>query len=452
VARVLTQVEELPENRVRLEVEVPSADVKHAVEHAASDLAKSLRIPGFRKGRVPMPVLFTRVGKDRVYAEAIETHIGGWFWNAAARSRIRPVASPEYLYDVPSSDAESFRFTATVPVQPLPEPADWTQLEVPAADADVPAELVDAELERLRESVAELAPVEGRPAREGDTVVLDVETPTGQAERDVVVDLGTGRLVSELESGVVGMNAGETREVAMGEGDDAQAVTVTLKDVKEKLLPDLDDDLARSASEFEALADLRGDIESRLREQLEDESASAFRAAAVDALVEASSVDPSSALVDARANELLRGLLGSLERRGLSVETYLQLAGQSAQDLQERVRAEARQSVARELVLEAVAEKLGIDIDDERVDAFVREQAELADEDPEESLERVRAAGRYESLREDLRLREALDRVAAEVKPIPVELARAREKLWTPGQERSERETTLWTPASKEPA
>src|SRR3712207_5397752 len=147
MGRVQTRVEELPENRVRLTVEVPSADVRHAIEHAASDLAGSARIPGFRKGKVPRQVLLARVGKERLYAEAVESHIGGWFWSAAARSRIRPVTQPSYDYDLPASEDETFRFTATVDVQPKVHVADWSELEVPATDVDVPAELVDQAVE-----------------------------------------------------------------------------------------------------------------------------------------------------------------------------------------------------------------------------------------------------------------------------------------------------------------
>ena len=98
------QVEELGDSKVRLTVEVPSADVKHAVEHAASDLASNVKIPGFRKGKVPMPVLVKRIGKERLYTEAVESHIGAWFWNAAAQTRIRPVEQPEYGYDLPEGD------------------------------------------------------------------------------------------------------------------------------------------------------------------------------------------------------------------------------------------------------------------------------------------------------------------------------------------------------------
>ena len=132
-----TQVEELSDNRVRLRVDVPPADLQHAVEHATSDLARSVKVPGFRKGKVPTQVLEARIGRERIFSEAVESHIGGWFLNAAATSRIRPVAQPEYDYDLPETDDDAFSFTATVSVQPKPQPADWTSLGVPYAESFV---------------------------------------------------------------------------------------------------------------------------------------------------------------------------------------------------------------------------------------------------------------------------------------------------------------------------
>jgi trigger factor len=448
---VQTQVEELADNRVRLEVEVPSEDVKHAVDHAASDLAQSMRIPGFRKGRVPMPVLIARVGRERLYSEAVESHIGGWFRNAAARTGIRPVAQPEYGYDLPTTSDGAFRFTATVSVQPMPELPDWRELEVPALETDVPAEAIDQTIDDLRVTVAELVPAEGRPAREGDTVVLDVVSPDGEVQRDYVVELGNGRLYPELEDALTGMAAGDSKQV---EYDGAEGgggkVEVTLKELKEPVLPPVDDELARAASEFETLDELRGDIERRLREQLESEAEAAFRVAVADALVEAADADPSDALVRMRASSLLRVLAESLERRGVTLDTYLALANQSPEDLEGRLLAEARQSLSRELVLEAAADKLDLKVADEDVEALIREEAEAAGEDPTETINTLRRAGRFDQLREDLRLRRALDQVAAEVKRISPDLAAAREKLWTPEQEKTPADTKLWTPGTKE--
>ena len=451
MAAMSSQVEELAGNTVRLTVDVPSHDVHHAVEHAANDLAESVKIPGFRKGKVPMPVLISRVGRDRLYTEAVESHISGWFWNAAARARLRPVSQPEYDFELPENDADPWRFTATVEVMPTPVLPDWSELEVPYVEPEVPDGLVEHELEVLRSSVAELTPVEGRGAQAGDTVVVDLISPGGETQHDYVVQLGAGRLVEEIEQGVLGMEAGETKEIVFELADEStSAVEVRLKEIKEHVLPPLDDELARTASEFDTLDELRADLEQRLREQVEAESEAAFRSAVVDALVQAANVQATGPLVESRARELLNGLVRSVEGRGIPFEAYLQMTGGSADELVQRVRLEAAHSVAREVTLEAAAEKLALAVEDTEVDELVREQAEAAGEDADEVIAELRERGEYERLREDLRLRDSLDRIAAEVKRIPVELAEAREAIWTPDKEKPQTETKLWTPGSKE--
>ncbi len=446
------QVEELGDSKVRLTVEVPSADVKHAVEHAASDLAENVRIPGFRKGKVPMQVLVQRIGKDRLYAEAVESHIGGWFWNAAAQTRIRPVDQPEYGYELPQNDAP-WQFTATVAVQPKPDLPDWSTLEVPATEPEIPAELVDQAVQQLQETAADLSLVDDRPAQPGDVLVIDL-VMEDDARRDYGIELGGGRLAPELETALAGMSAGATAtvEIPVSESE-TSPVDVTLKEIHDKILPPLDDELARKVSEFDTLDALKDDIERELREQLETELEGQFRTAAVDSLVAAANVEAGGPLVESRTRELLNGLARSVERRGLTLDTYLQFSGRTPEQLVQTLQAEAAQSVARELVLEAVADQVGIVVSDADVDALVREQIE--DETGDElgqTVERLRETGGYERLREDLRLRAALDRVAADVKRIPVELAEARDSIWTPEKEKPETSAKLWTPGSKEPA
>jgi trigger factor len=448
-----TQVEELPDNKVRLTVEVPQADLQHAVEHATHDLAESVKVPGFRKGKVPPQVLEARIGRERIFTEAVESHIGGWFMNAAATTNIRPVAVPEYDYELPGSEDADFQFTATVAVQPKPEPADWSQLEVPYAEPEVPQELVEQELEALRESVAELAPVENRPAHTGDVLVVDALDENGEGQRDLVVELGSGRLVEEIERALTGASSGETREVEFESADGSTAkATVEVKEIKEKVLPPLDDELARAASEFDTLAELSADLEQRMQDVLDEEAETQYRAAAVDSLVQASNVQVGGPLVEARTRELLNGLGRSLESRGISAEAYFQLSGQTAEQLVQRMTQEAALSVARELVLEAVADQLELEVTDSEVEDLIREQAELSGDDPDAAIKQVFDSGRQELLRSDLRLRKALDRVAAEAKRIPLEVARAREEIWTPDKESQPTETKLWTPGSKEPA
>ena len=441
-----TQVEELPENRVRLTVQVPSHDVHHAVEHAADDLSQSVKVPGFRKGKVPRQVLLQRVGRERLMTEAVESHIGGWFWNAAARTRLRPVAQPEYDFVLPDSADEDWEFTATVAVQAKPELPDWTQLEVGVADVEVPEELVLAELDALRATVAELVPVEGRPVAPDDTVILDL-VAADETRHDYVVELGRGAVVEEIERSLVGMTAGETKEISFELADGStQSVTATVKEIKEKMLPPLDDDLARSASEFETLAELRADIESRLREQIEDEVESRFRSDVADALVGASKFEAAGPLVEARTRELLNGFARQVESRGVQLETFLAMTGQQPEELVARLRDEAQRSVGRELVLDAVADQLALEIPDAQVEELVREQAEALGDDADQMLVSLRDSGRFETLRDDLQLREALDRVAAEVKRIPLAQAEAREAIWTPDKENPPTETKLWTP------
>jgi trigger factor len=440
------QVEELTENKVKLTVDVPAHDVHHAVEHAATDLAASVRIPGFRKGKVPMPLLVQRVGKERLYAEAVDSHIGGWFWNAAARARVNPIAQPEYDYDLPTSDKEDWSFSATVEVQPKPEPADWTTLEVPKVEAGVPEEAVQAELETLQRIAAEIVPVEGRPAQEGDTVVIDLAAEDGTAQRDYIVELGSERLVEEVENGILGLSAGESRELAyeLGDGTTRKA-TVTVKELKERVLPPLDDELAKASSEFDTLAELRADIEARLRAQIDDEIEGLFRAAAIDELVRASEFAAAGPLVEARTRELLNGLARSLQERGIDANTYLQLTGQTPEVLEQRLRAEASLSVSRELVLEAVADQLGIQVTDDEI----RDELRTAGES-DEDIEAFVAEGGADRVRDDIRLKKALDRIAAEVQPIAPELHEARESIWTPEKDQPAESPKLWTPGSKE--
>jgi trigger factor len=444
------RVEELPDNKVRFTVDVSPHELEHAVEHATSDLSETVKVPGFRKGKVPEQVLVSRIGKERIFSEAVESHIEGWFRNALVGTKVRPIARPQYDYELPAEASEPFSFTATVDVQPKVEVADWKGLQVGAPDADVPAELVDQQIEALRFAVAELAPVE-RPAQAGDSLLVDLVADGGEAQRDYAVELGAGRVIEEVEEALVGMSPGETKQVeyVVGEGQ-TSTVEVTLKDVKEKILPPLDDDLARSASEFDTLAELRADIEQRIREQIEEEIESGFRAAVADAVVDASKIQPSGPLVEARTRELVAGLIQSLERRGISLETYVAVTNQSPQDLEARLRGEATRSVARELALEAVADKAGIEVTDDEVREFIREHADEEGEAADEVVERVFATGRQELLRDDLRMRKALDLVVSEVERIPLELAEAREKLWTPEKGATAPETKLWTPGSKE--
>ena len=431
---------------------MPSHDVHHAVEHAANDLAETVKIPGFRKGKVPMPVLISRVGKDRLYTEAVESHIAGWFWNAAARARLRPVAQPEYDFELPANDADPWQFTATVEVMPKPELPDWSELEVPYAEPEVPEGLVDHELEVLRSSVAELTPVEGRGAQAGDTVVIDLVSPGGETQHDYVVQLGAGRLVEEIEQGVLGMEAGESKEIGFELADESTGtVEVQLKEIKEHVLPPLDDELARTASEFDTLDELRADLEQRLQEQVEAEADAAFRSAVIDALVaggerpgERAARRVARARAPERARPLGRGPRDSL--RGLPADDRrLRRRARAARPRRGGALRRAR-GHARGRRRQARAHGRGRRGRRARARAGRgRGRGRRRGDRRAPRARRVRAPPRGPAP-----ARLARPRSPPRCKRIPVELAEAREAIWTPEKEKQATETKLWTPGSKE--
>jgi trigger factor len=460
-----TQVSELAENRVRLDVEVPAHDVDHAFDHALSDLSQSVRIPGFRKGKAPKPLVMRQLGRDTVIEEALRDHLNGWYSRAVAAAGIDPVARPTIDWSDEPVEGTPFSFTAEVDVKPAPEVGSYKGLEGVKEAADVPEEAVNAEIERLRLTVAELRPVD-RGAAENDFLVIDFEgTVDGKpfpdgAGTDYGVELGGGRLAPDLERGLIGLKPGDERDIELPlppDHEDAKLAGktavfhVTVKDVKERVLPPLDDELATSVSEFDTLGELRADIHERIREALDREVDMRFRASVLQSLADQLTTEVPDALVRNRVADLVRSLLQNLAARGVAVEDYLRVTGQTGEELANSVRPRAEDSVKKDLALEAVVAAEGIEVTDEMIEAWIREQAVDGEEDPEEAVARLMGdQATTTALRQDLAAQKALDVVVEHAKPITPEAAEAKGKLWTPGQESGgpgEKPSPIWTPA-----
>ncbi len=460
-----TQVSELAENRVRLDVEVPAHDVDHAFEHALSDLSRSVRVPGFRKGKAPKPLVMRQLGRETVIEEALRDHLNGWYSRAVAVAGIDPVSRPTIDWSDEPVEGAPFSFTAEVDVKPAPEVRAYKGLEGVKESAEVPQEAVDGEIERLRLTVAELRPVE-RGAAENDFLVIDFEGtidgktfPDG-AGTDYGIELGGGRLAPELERGLIGMKPGDERDIDLPLPPDHEdpalagktaAFHVTVKDVKERVLPPLDDELATSVSEFDTLGELRADIHERIREALEREVDMRFRASVLQSLADQLRTEVPDALVRNRVADLVRSLLQNLAARGVAVEDYLRVTGQTGEELASSVRPRAEDSVKKDLALEAVVAAEGIEVTDEMIEEWVREQAAEGDEDADTAVERLLGdPATTTALRQDLAAQRALDVVVEHAKPITPDQAEAKGKLWTPGQESEasgEKPSPIWTPA-----
>ena len=249
----------------------------------------------------------------------------------------------------------------------------------------------------------------------------------------------------------MGASVGDTRKVRYELADGSEtSVDVTFKHVNEKVLPEADDELARSASEFDTLAELRADIEGRVRAAVDGAIDAAFRAAAVDELVRASNVQGAGPLVEARARELLNGFVRSLANRGLSPRRTSRRRARRPSCSRRRSAARRRSPSRASSRSRRSPRRPAIVVSDDEVKDLIREQAEVSGDDAEAVIADIWAHGQQESLREDLRLRAALDRLAADVKPIAPEQHAAREAIWTPDKEKPAGETKLWTPGSEE--
>ncbi len=461
-----TQVSELADNRVRLDIEVPAGDVDHAFDHALSDLSQSVRVPGFRKGKAPKPLVMRQVGRDTVIEEALRDHLTGWYSRAVAEVGIDPIERPTIDWTDEPAEGAPFAFTAEVEVKAPPEVKSYKGLDGVKPPVEVPAEAVDGEIERLRLTVAELVAVE-RGAQDGDFLVIDFEGSMdgkpfeGGAGSQYAVELGAGRLVEELERGLVGMKVGEERDVALTMPADyaaehlagkAVSFHVKMSDVKERVLPELDDEFTTSVSEFDTLAELRADITERVRAVVEAEAERRFRSSVLDSLGAELQTPVPDALVQSRLQSMTRSLSQTLQERGIPLADYLRVTGMTSEELVADMRTQALDLVRKDLALEAVVAAENIEVTDPMVAEWVREQAAESDEDVEQAVERLMAdPATLTALRQDLAAQKALDVVTENAKPITAEQADAKQKLWTPEKETAQsaaKSSEIWTPGT----
>jgi trigger factor len=459
-----TTVSELPDSRARVEVEVDPEDVEVRIKSAAARLGQEMKIPGFRQGKVPPEIVLQRLGRQTVLSEALETSLADWYERAMLDADVNAVGDPKLdLTELPD-EGQPLRFAIEVAVRPEAKitESEYKGLEVGRIEPEVPAEAVDEELERLREAFAKLNPVD-RPAADGEVVLIDYrgevdgEPFEGGEAKDYLLELGAGRVLPEFEAALPGAKAGDRKEVTVTFPDDyppeelrgkEATFAIEVKEVREKELPELDDDFASEASEFDTIDELREFVSARIKEAMERQTEERFRSDALDAAAAKVTMELPDAIISARAEEMWRRLERSLAQRGIDPEAYAQAQGKSREELLADVRPDAEKALRREGALEAIADAEGIEVSEEEMLEALEPPPGHEDHghpEPAEALEELRKSGREGMLRDDLRMRRALDLIASEAKPIPVEQAEAREKIWTPEKEREEK-GGLWKP------
>jgi trigger factor len=458
-----TVVTELPDSRVRVEAEVPAELVARGLQRAARGLAKEMRMPGFRKGKAPPSLVIQRLGFGAVIQEAIRDSLPEWYEQALLRSGISPIGDPEIeIVSAPEAEDEPLSFKFEIGVRPKAKLGEYKDLEVGKAESEPTDEIVDREVERIRAGFARLEPVE-RAAVDGDVLLMDFEGLVddkafeGGKAGDYLLELGSGQLIEGFEEQLTGAAAGDEREVEVTFPEDYQAedlagrdavFKVEVKEVREKVLPELDDDFASEASEFESIDELREDIGKRVAEAVDERAEQDFRVATVDAAVDAATVEIPDDLVTARAAERWDRVGRQLAGRGMSPEAFLQMQGKTLEEVLEESKPDAERELKREAVLAAIAEAEAIEVSEEEMVEALAHTAEHERTTPEKLLERLRENGRDAMVREDIQVRKAIDVVAGSAVPIPLEQAEAREKIWTPEKEKDEEKGELWTPDS----
>ena len=490
-AALKTTVAELPESRVRVQVQVPPEEVEARVESAARQLGRELKLPGFRRGKVPAPLVIQRVGREAVLDQTIRDWLSRWYAQAIVTTGLVTVGDPKLDLEEMPAAGEPLQFTIEIGVLPKAELGDYEGLEVPRREPQVEEEQIDREVEGLRERLAKLETA-ARPAAQGDFVVIDYagslrvpseeagegEEPATRLEpfeggegRDQLVELGGGNLIPGFEEQLVGASAGEQREVALTFPADYPAeqlagreavFEVTVKEVKRKQLPDVDEDLAIDAG-FDDVEELREDIRAKLAEADETRAEAEFREAALDAAVAAATVPVTGELVKSRAQEMWERMLHSLSHRGITREAYLQISGREEPEILADIESDAETALRREAVLSAIVAAEEIEPDEQQLLEAITPTAEREGVDPAKLLADLRSSGRVEELRDDLAARLAIELIAERAKPISVAQAEAREQLWTPGQEDEQQPVgsgaaaaapagKLWTPTERSSA
>ncbi|RJL34567.1 trigger factor [Bailinhaonella thermotolerans] len=379
-----TAVEELTPTRVKLTVEVPFAELEPSLQAAYKKVAQQVRVPGFRPGKVPARVIEQRFGRGVVLEEAINEAVPQFYSQAVEESELFPVSQPD-LEVTKIDDGKELEFTAEVDVRPAFDLPSYDDIEVTVDSAVVTNEDIDEQLDNLRDRFATLTGVD-RPAQNGDFVSIDLaasingENLEDQQAGGISYQVGGGSVLEGLDDNLVGMSAGESKtftSVLVGganAGEEAE-ITVTVNSVKEKVLPEADDEFAQTASEFDTLEELRADIAKRVEQNKKLRQVTQAREKAVQALLDKIDIPLPESAIEAEIKEREHQLGHEIENTGLSREIYLKARGTSEEELRKDFEESSRKALKTGFVLDKVVKQREIGVSQDELTEFVVNQA-----------------------------------------------------------------------------
>ena len=403
-------------NKVKLSVEVDEEEFDKAVDAAFRRVAREVRVPGFRPGKVPRRLIEARIGAETVRQEAMRESLPEYYAQALRQTEVDAIAPPEI--DVTAGkESGPLAFDAVVEVRPQVSVPGYAGLRVAVPSPTVSDDEVDAQIDRLRQSFGELAVV-GRPARDGDHLTIDIKATRHQeviselSADDYLYELGSASLVAKLDDELRGARPGDifkfNAEVpGVGEGDEA-TFQVLVKEVKEMVLPEPTDEWAGEASEFDTVAELRAELRRRLEATRQLQASYALHGEVEKALVELVVDDPPDAMVASEFERRVQDLVRRLESQGATVDQYLSSTGQTMEQLLAELREVAAGAVKADLALRAVADAEGIEVTDDEVDAELTTLAGRMEADPDALRAQLERADQMPAVRSDVRKAKAM--------------------------------------------
>jgi trigger factor len=407
--------------KVRVSVEASPEEVAPAIDRAIRKLANEVKIPGFRKGKAPRQVLEARVGADQIREATIQEAVPALFREAMAGSDVQPLTLPDI--EVTSYDeAEGLKFDAVIEVRPEINLPEFSSISVERPSSEVTDKEVEEQLERLRERFATLETV-ARPGRRSDYALIDLKGYVNDAQveeasaTDLLYEIGSGRFVPELDQELDGTRQGDILKFNAtlpptypGEFSGKEiSFQVLVKEIRQKNLPALDGEFAKTASEFDTLDELKADLRSKMSEIKRITSDADLRNRVLEKVVAETGVVVPDALANEEMSFRLARFADQLRGAGISIQQYLESTGQSEEDIEGDLRAQAERNVSAQLILEEIGKREGLSASDDEVSEELAQHAKSLGKEPAELRSQLESGGRMGALAADIIRRKALD-------------------------------------------
>lgn len=417
-------LEKLEQNQVRLTIEVDAAAVDAALEKSFQQVARRVNIPGFRRGKAPRSIVERYVGKGAILEGALDELLTPSYREALDEVQVEPVAQPDV--DIVQFEAgKPLRYTATVTVKPEVALGQYTGLGIPREVRTVSDEDVDKQIEMLRERFAQLVPAaDGTALASGHFAVIDFEGtvdgnpfPGGKAD-NYVLEIGSGTFVPGFEEQLIGLHAGEARDIEVTFPADYRAqelagkqvrFAVKVKEIKVKELPEVNDEFVRGLGNFQTVEELRQTIKNNLTQLAEDEAREKQASEAVNRVVDASQVEIPEIMIERRLDTMVDDISHRMHLQGLSLDQYFESTGKTMADLRGELREQAVRAVRRDLVLEAIAKKEGLTVEEADIEREIARMAEAYGRQPAEIRKMFADQNNLDALKDSIRIQKAID-------------------------------------------